>query len=175
MIIGIGGISRSGKSTLSEKLLKCFPGRKIAILHQDEYIKSGYNIPFIKDQIDWEDPESIDFQRLIYEFYWLAQNVDILILEGIFAFHNEDLNRMYNKKILMEIDFSTFIERKKKDKRWGKTPDWYFQHIWNSYFKFGHPEEMKDYLVLKGDEKISIDEIISYLNKESVKANPSLP
>lgn len=165
MIIGIGGVSRAGKSSLAKELVKCFPGQKIAVLHQDEYIKAGYNIPLIKEQIDWEDPESIDFHRLMYDFHWLAKHVDILIHEGLFAYFNEDLNKLYDKKFLIEIDFKNFYTRKKEDLRWGLVPEWYIDHIWESYVRFGKPDDLEDVMILPGDKAFEMDKILDFIGE----------
>lgn len=167
LIIGIGGISRAGKSSLSNNLLSHFGDRKVAILHQDDYIKAGYNIPPIKDQIDWEDPESIDFHSLLYDLHWFANTVDILILEGLFAFFDEKINRYFDKRILIEIDFETFMERKKVDDRWGKIPSWYIHHIWSNYFKYGLPPSRNECLILSGEEELPMQKILDYINISS--------
>jgi len=169
MIVGIGGISRSGKTTLAKKLLSYFPGKKKAIIHQDDYINAGYNIPVIGDQIDWEDPDSIDFQNLSYDFHWMADNLDVLILEGLFAFQNVELNSKFDKKILLRIDFKTFMTRKKQDKRWGEIPEWYFHHIWNSYSKFGHPATLQDFLLLDGNEDLDMEKVFDYIQSSNSK------
>lgn len=166
MIIGIGGVSRAGKTSLADKLATCYPDKKTAVLHMDEYITAGYNIPSIQDQIDWENPYSIDFQRLIYDFHWLGKNVDILILEGLFAFYQDELNAYYDKKILVEIDYPAFYERKIKDERYGKIPEWYINHIWRSYELFGNPEDRSDMLVLSGAKPIDMELVMSYLKIE---------
>ncbi len=135
MIIGIGGVSRAGKTSLAKKIINYFPGKKKVILHQDDYINAGFDIPQIKNRIDWEVPESIDFPRLKYDFKWLSENVDIVILEGIFAFFDEEINKMYDKKIFVDIGYKDFINRKLLDKRWGYEPLWYIYHIWENYKK----------------------------------------
>lgn len=164
MKIGIGGVSRAGKTTLAKKIINRFPGKKRVILHQDDYINAGYDIPQIKERIDWEVPESIDFLRLKYDFKWLSEHVDIVILEGIFAFYDEELNRLYNVKIFVDIGYKDFINRKLLDKRWGYEPLWYINHIWDSYQK--HREEilkMKDVIVLDEKKMENIDSLLDDL------------
>jgi len=65
MIIGIGGVSRAGKSTLSELLQKRFEqiGKSTAIIEQDKYINKVEDIPKIRDKTDWESPLSINFAK----------------------------------------------------------------------------------------------------------------
>jgi uridine kinase len=163
MMIGIGGVSRSGKSTLAQKLEPFFKGKTTAIINQDEYIHSAFQMPWIGTELDWEDPESLDFQRMYYEIAWLSKNVEILIVEGLFAFYYPALNKKYDKKILIEIDFNTFVDRKLMDERWGKVPEWYIKHIWDSYLSFGLPENMDDVLRIDGTLDYDPDPIIKYI------------
>lgn len=163
MIIGIGGVSRSGKTTLAKSLESFYSGQKLAIIHQDDYINSAFHMPQIEDQLDWEDPDSLDFNRLWYDFNWLAFHMDIVIVEGLFAFYYPELNKKYDKRILVSIDFETFYERKKKDIRWGKIPDWYIHHIWESYQKFGRPSNTENFLKIDGTKVMGI-QVRQYLN-----------
>ncbi|MBK8778261.1 MAG: hypothetical protein IPO25_12950 [Saprospiraceae bacterium] len=39
MIIGIGGVSRAGKTTLANQLSKRIKGKTIGILKQDDFVK----------------------------------------------------------------------------------------------------------------------------------------
>lgn len=150
MKIGIGGISRAGKSTLARQIIDKYSDKKRVILHQDDYINAGYDIPQIQERIDWEVPESIDFVRLKYDFKWISENVEIVVLEGIFAFYDNEINKMYDIKIFVDLDYEDFMSRKTQDTRWGNEPNWYIQHIWNSYKK--HRIEilkMDDIIMLK--------------------------
>ena len=163
MKIGIGGVSRAGKSTLARQIIDRYSDKKRVVIHQDDYINAGYDIPQIQERIDWEVPESIDFVRLSYDFKWISENVEIVILEGIFAFYDNEINKMYDKKIFVDLDYEDFISRKTQDKRWGTEPSWYIQHIWNSYQK--HKIEilkMDDIIMLKGGNKC-IEEMIEFL------------
>jgi nicotinamide/nicotinate riboside kinase len=139
LIIGIGGVSRSGKSILARQLIPYLNGKKTVILSQDDYVMAGYHAPLINGVFDWEHPGSIDFTRLRHEFFTIKPFVDNVIIEGIFAFHDQSLVEQYDRSIYLILDFQTFYIRKKMDKRWGEVPDWYISHIWRSHHKFGLP------------------------------------
>ena len=151
MKIAIGGISRAGKTTMARKILNYFPKRKKVILHQDDYVNAGYDIPQINERINWEVPESIDFVRLKYDFNWMSENLDVVILEGIFALYDDEMNKMFDKKIFVDLGYQEFIDRKSMDNRWGYEPDWYIQHIWDSYQEYRED-------ILKMDDIIIIEE-----------------
>ncbi|HHH53395.1 MAG TPA: hypothetical protein ENK91_07030 [Bacteroidetes bacterium] len=164
MIIGIGGVSRAGKTTLAKKIANYYSGMKKVILHQDDYINAGFDIPQIKNRIDWEVPESIDFPRLKYDLIWLKEHVDLVILEGIFSFFDHEINKMYDKKIFVDLGYKDFINRKLLDKRWGYEPLWYIYHIWDSYKN--HREDIigiKDILILEDNTENSDKKVIEFL------------
>jgi uridine kinase len=169
LIIGIGGVSRSGKTTLAQKIDALFEKKTTAIINQDDYIHSAFQMPWIEDELDWEDPESLDFQRMYYEVTWLSKNVEILIIEGLFAFYYPALNKKYDRKILVEIDYNTFLKRKLHDERWGKVPNWYIKHIWESYLKFGLPNDMTDVHRINGSFNFDMNEIMDFINNYDLK------
>ncbi|MEJ2004222.1 MAG: hypothetical protein P8X57_04495, partial [Cyclobacteriaceae bacterium] len=61
MIIGIGGVSRSGKTTLAKQLASVL--NNAFVLHQDHY--NAEPLPVIRDHIDWEIPGAVNYDALI--------------------------------------------------------------------------------------------------------------
>lgn len=166
MIIGIGGVSMAGKSTLAAAIKTQYPRKKVSVLCQDDYVFSQSQIPKIDEKTDWENPTSIDFDDFLASLLARKMEYDVVIAEGLFAFYDSMLSSYYDKKLFIEISESAFYERKRKDERWGIEPDWYIQHIWESYLKFGVlPENQKGILVLDGSKSIDIDNLMNYLNK----------
>ena len=139
LIIGIGGLSRSGKSALAKQLQAYYIdlGKTVCLIHQDEFVRHVNTIPKINHRTDWEHPDSMDFEQQYKTVIENKNRFDIILLEGILVFYNEDLNSLFDCRILCEIDKANFIRRKRKDTRWGIEPDWYIEHIWESYFTYG--------------------------------------
>ncbi len=132
-IIGICGRSCSGKSYVSKEIT----GQSDDILHiqQDKFFKiktpkkiNGYD--------DWECPESLRFDRLIYsikklkdgqsthipshrwteEFDKLVKPAKIIIVEGFLLYANKDLCNLFDKKIYIDIsDYSMLFRRLKRN------------------------------------------------------------
>jgi uridine kinase len=131
IIIGIAGVSESGKSTLTEALETEFQKRakQVDVFDIDQFTIEESLIPKINDRINWEVPESIDWKKLLSHIE--ESKADLIIVEGIFAYHSSLLGR-YNKTILLEVDYETFMKRRKAESRWGDEPQWYMDHVWNS-------------------------------------------
>jgi len=165
MIIGIGGVSTAGKSSLAFQLRKYFsPKAKVKILCQDDFIKPESEIPLIKNHIDWECPDSIDHDMYFQALQRERKVNDIIISEGLFAFNDERVGSLYDKRIFLMIDRETFWKRKLADLRWGKEPEWYIEHIWNNYLKFGKiASERENVLRLYSDSKIDLEKVLEYL------------
>jgi nicotinamide/nicotinate riboside kinase len=109
MIIGISGVSRSGKTTLADLIQKKFieKGETAIVLHQDDYVMPENQIPKIRHRIDWECPQSIDFQRFKFEILEAKKHYNHVITEGLLNFWDEDINLLFDKKIFVEISKKT--------------------------------------------------------------------
>lgn len=166
MIIGIGGRSRSGKTTLAETLVWHFrsQNKRAIALHQDDFVKALHAIPLIHDRTDWETPHSIDFELLKKSIVFLNHHFDILVVEGILAFADDGLNALYDFCFFTHISEETFRVRKAADTRWGEEPVWYINHIWESFLKYGQPPpELKRLMVIDGEKPYQMGEIEEFL------------
>ncbi len=140
-LIGIGGVSRAGKTSLADFFAAQL--HNSLVLHQDEYILPEIQIPKIKDRIDWEHPDSIDWQKWKTAILANQPNYDFIILDGLFAFHDGELEQDMDWKIYLSIDKDRFVQNKKDDQRWGEEPEWFIQHIWDSHLKYGQPRHSR--------------------------------
>ena len=147
-------MSRSGKSDLAKKIMSYFSSKKVLLIEQDEFVLDEASIPKIKDRIDWEHPESIDFEKIIETVKKQHEAHDLVIVEGLLAFSNSVLNELYNLRVCMEISKDTFMERRRKEMRWGIEPAWYWEHVWISFMKFGQPGP-SPVLTISGETQVS--------------------
>lgn len=184
MIIGIGGASRSGKSTLAALIYGFYTdgtsrfhregGQTAVILAQDDYVFPIDQIPKIHNgeevEIDWEIPESIDFEKYKAAILEAQKQFDHVITEGLLNFYDEEVNSLFDKFLFVEISKPTFLSRKAADKRWGEVPQWYIEHIWSSYERLGKTilEDMKrKVLVLSGEADFDINAVSEFLTTDA--------
>ena len=153
-VIGIGGVSRGGKSDLADKIKLHFSTKKIMIIDQDRFVLDKSAIPKIKKKTDWEHPESIDFERILEMIKKEKNRYDLIIVEGLLAFHNKTLNDLYDHRIWIEISKEVFLQRRKEETRWGVEPAWYLEHVWDSFLKFGQPSDNST-VIVSGENPVS--------------------
>jgi uridine kinase len=164
MIIAIAGVSRAGKSTLAGKLRGMLGSEHTVILCQDDFVRDVECIPKIKDHIDWEHPESIEHDKLREAIVAESFQNKYVIVEGLLILWDEQTRLLFDKCFFIEIDKETFVSRKKLDDRWGIEPDWYIEHIWQSYKRFGQLPDGMDCLRLNGCRDIDEVLLMSHIN-----------
>ena len=152
ILIGIGGVSRSGKTFLAQQLEIALTAQNhtTLVIHQDQCVFKESELPLIKGKPDWEHPVSIDWIGLKELISEGLKSYDIVIVEGLLAFNDPELVELMSHKIFLEISKRLFVARKRKDLRWGLEPDWYIEHIWESYLRSGRPTLGKEYFCLNG-------------------------
>ncbi len=168
MLVGIGGVSRSGKSTLANLLVTYFRkhGKKAIIFHQDDFVFPETEIPKVRDKTDWESPSSIDHDLLYELVAEFKDRFDVVIVDGLFAFYDPKLNALYEKRLFIKVSKRTFLIRKVTDTRWGYVPTWFVDHIWKSFLKYGHEKHIKgDYVTISGEDEFDLDKVRKYLAK----------
>ena len=164
IIIGIGGVSRAGKTTLAYKIRDLYPKQKIRFVHGDDVVKAVKDIPMIKGITDWECVESFDYEKIIKKING-DDDSDIIVCEGILIFHNIDLIKLFDKKIIVEINKDCFYERKSNDDRWGYEPDWYIDYIWKSYIRnYAGIKNNEDFLKINGKVPFEMEEVKRFLD-----------
>jgi uridine kinase len=171
MIIAIGGVSRSGKSTLAHNLQEIL-GDGCAIVEQDDFIVSEEALPQIKERIDWESPFSIDWISFENSIRQASLDYKVVIVSGFLVFYQDTINQLYDQSFLIELDYDMFLKRRSQDTRWqylepGEEPRWYQEHVWDCYLQFGIPPATHKYYTLSqrsADEMLA--EVRSHLNLE---------
>ena len=162
MIIGVGGVSRSGKTVLAKLLKQQLTGS--VVLHQDEFNAS--NLPYINSHVDWEIPDAVDYNSLIRQVHIMDEEHKYVIVEGILIFAHPVLNDCLDKRLVLTMDKEEFIRRKRMDLRWGEEPDWYINHIWECHRKYGFPPKGSEYMLLDKNAGWTPEDVMNYLFSE---------
>lgn len=136
-VIAIGGVSRSGKSTVADWLGTQL--KNAIVLHQDAYALPKNQLLKIKGRPNWELPESIDRNTWHNAISQAKSKYDYVIIEGILVFANTKINKLIDRSFYLSIDKGDFLKRRLKEKRWGKEPEWFIEYVWDAHLKYGLP------------------------------------
>jgi uridine kinase len=129
LVIGIAGGSGSGKTTVVNKIIKGLPSASVSIISQDAYYwDNGHLSPQEKKMINFDHPDSIEWELLIhdldrliagypiempvYSYVSCARSKEsvmvmpkrVIIVEGILILTNEQLRNRFNVKVFVDAD-----------------------------------------------------------------------
>jgi len=139
LIIGIGGGTGSGKTTVVNQILSEFPAGEVQVISQDSYYKETSHLTFEERcKINFDHPKSIDFELLeshlkalkkgenvnqpVYSFKThnrtgkttLTEPKKVVIVEGILILSNTELRSLFDIKIFVHADSDERLMRRLK-------------------------------------------------------------
>ncbi|MBT8385534.1 MAG: uridine kinase [Bacteroidia bacterium] len=141
LIIGIGGGTGSGKTTVVNQIINELPKEEVGVISQDSYYKDTTHLSYEERvKINFDHPRSIDFELLIeqlkelkkgnpvsqpvYSFVTHNRTTDtilthprkVMIVEGILILTHQDIRDMFDIKIFVHADSDErLIRRLKRD------------------------------------------------------------
>lgn len=166
LVIGIGGGTGSGKTTIANRILEKVGTIDVAVIKQDAYYKSHNDIPFSeREKINFDHPNAFDTELLtehltklkngysiqepIYDFkFHIRKNETITILpkkiilvEGIMIYENEQLRNLMDIKIFVDTDADIRILRRitRDMQERART----FQSVYEQYIKTVRPMHLE--------------------------------
>src|SRR3990170_1319491 len=168
-IIGITGVSGSGKTAISKILAKKI---KATIIHLDDYWKY-HNVEMRprKEWKKWEHPSSIDFNRLYKEIVKLKRlnKNKIIIVEGFHVLHNKKIRDILDLKIYISLSDNLVIKRRLEKFGPEENQKMYSKNIViKSYKRYGKLTKKYADLVIRGNKDINenIKNILRYVKNK---------
>ncbi|XP_059500636.1 nicotinamide riboside kinase 1-like isoform X2 [Stegostoma tigrinum] len=167
LIVGIGGITNGGKTTLACKLKKAFPNS--VLLCQDMFFKPASEVEVGEDGFQqYDDITALDMEAMMNSVYaWmeniavghpeqplsdLSENkVNILIVEGFLLYNYRPLNDVFSQRYYLSIPY----EECKRRRRVYDPPDPpgnFDGHVWPMYLRNRKDmeEKVSDIIYLDG-------------------------
>ncbi|ELK19391.1 Nicotinamide riboside kinase 2 [Pteropus alecto] len=153
-IVGIGGMTNGGKTTLTNSLLNALPN--CCVIHQDDFFKPQDQIPVGEDGFkQWDVLESLDMEAMLSTVQAWASNpqkfarahgvsvqpdtsdTHILILEGFLLYSYKPLVDLYSRRYFLTIPYEECKQRRSTRSYMVPDPPGLFDgHVWPMYLKY---------------------------------------
>ncbi len=126
LIIGIGGGTGSGKTTVVRKIIESLPDNSVAVIPQDSYYNDQSNLPLeVRKQTNFDHPDAFEWPLLAKQIEELrnghsieqptysyitctrleetvhVEPKDVIIVEGIMALYDKRLRDLMDLKIFV--------------------------------------------------------------------------
>ena len=197
LVIGIAGGTGSGKTTLMKKLIEKF-GDIVTVLSHDNYYKRHDELTFEERcALNYDEPAALDTSLLVYQLDQLihGQEIDcpvydfvqhnrsnekihivpkqVIIVEGIMIFADEDLRKLLDIKIFIDADADIRICRRikrdvtKRGRSLESVINQYQQTVKPMHEKYVEPSKrFADIVVPEGGKnKVALDMIEGHIQR----------
>jgi len=192
LIIGISGGTGSGKTRFAKELLLRCDSNEVIHISQDSYYKNLQHLSYEERcDINFDNPNSIDFRDLENDLMYLIDGKDveipvydfkthlrmketnqlkskpIIILEGIFALHDNQIRNLIDIKIFVDTPSDIRILRRvkrdinKRARSIESIMNQYMESVRPMHEKFVEPsKKYADIIIMDGGKnKMAIDTI----------------
>lgn len=166
VLIGISGISLSGKTTFANKLKELYQSNySVYVISLDE------NQEVLNESLHNINPSKYYYENA-YDFCTIKnkieesfKNNDVVIVEGLLIFKNT-VNINFDIKVWVDCTFTSSIERSSEDKK--ELYEDYFMWLQRQHFSIDNPKGKAD-IIIKNDKVLENESevLVDFINNPS--------
>ncbi|MCP4150820.1 MAG: uridine kinase [bacterium] len=118
LIIGVAGGSGSGKTTITNSIVKELELLDIVMLQHDSYYKDNHHLSFEeREKINYDHPDSLETELLIHHLAELSAGREIIMPQYDFATHSRKPNGILKKpaRVIIVDGILIFVESRLRE------------------------------------------------------------
>ncbi|BAT88453.1 hypothetical protein LR48_Vigan569s001000 [Vigna angularis] len=194
-VIGVAGGAASGKTAVCDMIIQQLHDQRVVLVNQDSFYHSLSEEELTRVQdFNFDHPDAFDTEQLLcvmdklkhgeavdipkYDFKTYKSDVlrrvnpsDVIILEGILAFHDPRVRELMNMKIFVDTDADVRLARRirrdtnEKSRDIGAVLDQYSKFVKPAFDDFILPtKKYADIIIPRGgDNHVAIDLIVQHI------------
>ncbi|XP_038027168.2 nicotinamide riboside kinase 1 isoform X3 [Anas platyrhynchos] len=192
LVIGLGGVTNGGKTTLAEKLKKMLPN--CDIISQDDFFKPesevetderGFKLYDVLDALymdemvksihNWMNSRTCsavvtEEPQNTRESVKNTEDVYILIVEGFLLYNYEPLNELWNRRYFLTLPYEE-CKRRRSTRVYqpADTPGYFDGHVWPMYLKYKNELEENTSNVVYLDGTKPQEELLSCVYSDIIQ------
>ena len=139
-LLGLGGGTNSGKTTICKKLVESLPNLKIKVFNQDKYFKTlaEAQLSFPNEAVNWETVPALKMDNLVEDVIRErdSKTCDVIVVEGHLVLTYEPLYSLFDSTAFIVLSRELAVTRRVT--RTYDPPDYpgYFDtFVWPGYLK----------------------------------------
>ena len=186
-VVGIGGDSASGKSTLTSRLEERLSDYKVKVFRMDKYFREASERPDVagilngKIYRDDNHPPTLDLERLHADVLAAREeDWDIILIEGMFILWDEAMAPVLDLKVFVDCDPDERLRRRViRNLAFGQDleeiMERYVQAVVPRQREYVEPSKWKADIIVNGfrtvdDGPAGVDIILSWIEKNAAGA-----
>eukprot|EP00747_Dinoflagellata_sp_TGD_P030018 gnl/TRDRNA2_/TRDRNA2_134337_c0_seq1.p1 gnl/TRDRNA2_/TRDRNA2_134337_c0~~gnl/TRDRNA2_/TRDRNA2_134337_c0_seq1.p1 ORF type:complete len:374 (+),score=79.20 gnl/TRDRNA2_/TRDRNA2_134337_c0_seq1:65-1186(+) len=161
LFVGIGGASKTGKTTLTAALADCIrgKGREVATVDMGKFDRcpGTYSLGAGVHESMFENPSSVNWQDFVRAITTAADKVaskgtqqvpSIVIAEGFLIFWMRQIREAFHKRIYLRATREEVLRRRQAS---ATLPEPFVEHVfWPCHLQFGQPQDVCDEIQILG-------------------------
>ena len=144
LVVGLGGVTNGGKTTMCRCLERLFSSAKYQIrvrsIHLDRYFRSPDDPNHVHldefNHHDWDSLHALNIEQFCADIERERMNCDLLLVEGFLIFNIPLAREFFHLIYYFDLPYEECLRRRSGRNYDPPDPQGYFQgHVWQAYVK----------------------------------------